>query len=264
MFYPLIFILTANKKDTMELLLIIFIAFFIAVLFSLLGLGGAIIYTPLFYWSGFDLLTAIPMALFLNMITTSSASITYLKQRMVDTGIALPIILTSLPGAYMGYRLARMIDMDLLILLLSISILFAGIRILFFEIKGTSVISAKKRVLVGAFAGFVISAVSSLVGIGGGTFIMPLLLILGLETKKAVRTSALIVTFISLFGFLSHMSQGGQHIDISILIFAGIAAFAGAQAGSRLIFGRTSPRTIERVFALVLLFVGGKLLYGLL
>ncbi|TAN42968.1 MAG: sulfite exporter TauE/SafE family protein, partial [Candidatus Methanoperedens sp.] len=39
----------------MELLLIIFIAFFIAVLFSLLGLGGAIIYTPLFYWSGLPL-----------------------------------------------------------------------------------------------------------------------------------------------------------------------------------------------------------------
>ncbi len=248
----------------MELLLIIFIAFFIAVLFSLLGLGGAIIYTPLFYWSGLDLLTAIPMALFLNMITTASASTTYLKQRLVDTRIAIPIILASLPGAYAGSKLARIIDMNLLVFLLSISIMFAGIRILFFEIKGTSVINANKRAISGAFSGFVISAVSSLVGIGGGTFIMPLLLFFGLDTKKAVGTSALIVTFISLFGFLSHMSQGEQHIDISILIFAGIAAFAGAQAGSRLIFWRISPRIIEKMFALVLLLVGGKLLYGIL
>jgi len=247
----------------MQLLLIIFIAFFIAVLFSLLGLGGAIIYTPLFYWSGLDLLTAIPMALFLNMITTASSATTYLKHRIVDTGIALPIIIASIPGAFVGSRLARIIDMKLLIILLSISILFAGIRILFFEIKGTSVISPNKRAIAGAFAGFVISAVSSLVGIGGGTFIMPLLLFLGLETKKAVGTSALIVAFISLFGFVSHMSQGGQNINISIMIFAGIAAFAGAQAGSRLIFRKTSPRTIERMFALVLLLVGGKLLYGL-
>jgi len=247
----------------MQLLLIIFIAFFIAVLFSLLGLGGAIIYTPLFYWSGLDLLTAIPMALFLNMITTASSATTYLKQRIVDTGIALPVILASIPGAFIGSKLARIIDMKILIILLSISILFAAIRILFFEIKGTSVISANKRAIVGAFAGFVISVVSSLVGIGGGTFIMPLLLFLGLETKKAVGTSALIVAFISLFGFLSHMSQGGQHIDISIMIFVGIAAFLGAQAGSRLIFRKTSPRTIERMFALVLLLVGGNLLYGL-
>lgn len=248
----------------MELLLIIFIAFFISILFSLLGLGGAIIYTPLFYWSGLDLLTAVPMALFLNMITTASASTTYLKQRMVDTSIALPIIIASLPGAYLGSRLARILDIELLVIILSISILFAGIRILFFEIKGTSVINANKRAIAGAFSGFVISAVSSLVGIGGGTFIVPLLLVFGLEIKKAVGTSALIVTFISLFGFLSHMSQGKQNIDISILIFAGIAAFAGAQAGSRLIFRRISPRIIEKMFALVLLLVGGKLLYGIL
>ncbi len=50
----------------MELLFIIFIAFFVAMLFSMLGLGGAIIYTPLFFWTGLPLLTAIPMALLLN------------------------------------------------------------------------------------------------------------------------------------------------------------------------------------------------------
>lgn len=248
----------------MELLIVILIAFFVAMLFSLLGLGGAIIYTPLFYWSGLDLLTAIPMALFLNMITTASSSITYLKQRMVEMGIALPIIIASIPGAFMGSMIARIIDIELLIFLLSICILFAGIRILFFEIRRTSVITARNRAAAGACAGFAISMVSSMVGIGGGTFIVPLLLVFGLETKKAVGTSSLIVSFISLSGFLSHISQGGQQIDISILVFAGTAAFAGAQAGSRLIFRQISPRTIERIFALVLLFVGGKLLYGIL
>jgi len=248
----------------MELLHIISIAFFIAVLFSLLGLGGAIIYTPLLYWSGLPLLAAIPMALLLNMITTASSAITYQRLRLIDIRIALPIILTSLPGAYVGSRLARIIDIQLLILLLSITIIFAGIRILFFQIKTTSIISPDKRMLTGAIAGFLISAVSSLIGIGGGTFIMPLLLLFGLETKKAVGTSAFIVTFISLSGFLSHMSLGGQNIDMNIMIFAGIAAFAGAQAGSRLIFKRTSPRSIEMLFALVLLLVGSKLLYGLI
>ena len=248
----------------MELLHIISIAFFIAVLFSLLGLGGAIIYTPLLYWSGLPLLAAIPMALLLNMITTASSAITYQRLRLIDIRIALPIILTSLPGAYVGSKLARIIDLQLLILLLSIIIIFAGIRILFFQIKSTSIISPDKRILAGAIAGFFISAVSSLVGIGGGTFIMPLLLIFGLETKKAVGTSAFIVTFISLSGFLSHMSLGGQNIDVNIMIFAGIAAFAGAQAGSRLIFKKTSPRSIEIMFSLVLLLVGSKLLYGLI
>ena len=52
-------------------------------------------------------------------------------------------------------------------------------------------------------------------------------------------------------------------IDIVMLAFAGIAAFIGAQAGSR-ILKRTSSRTIERMFALVLLLAVGKLVYGLL
>lgn len=259
----MVFILTANKRHTMESLLIIFIAFFTSLLFSMLGLGGAIIYSPLFYWSGLPLLTAIPMALFLNFVTTASASTTYLKQRMVDTGIALPIIIVSLPGTFFGSKLTRMIDLKLLLIFLSLTILLAGIRILFFEIKGNSVIGERNRMIAAACAGFVISMASALIGIGGGTFIVPLLLVLGLETKKAVATSAFAVTFISLFGFLYHMSQGGQNIDPGILIFAGLAAFAGAQAGSRFIFRRIPPRAIERLFALVLLLVGFNLLYGL-
>jgi len=47
---------------------------------------------------------------------------------------------------------------------------------------------------------------------------MPLLLLFGLDTKKAVGTSAFIVTFISLSGFLSHVSLGGQNIDMNIMI----------------------------------------------
>src|SRR5659263_7764 len=86
----------------MDILPIILIAFLISILFSLLGLGGAIIYTPLFFWLGFDILTAITMALFLNMITTASASITYLKQQLVDKKFAFPLISTSIIGALLG------------------------------------------------------------------------------------------------------------------------------------------------------------------
>lgn len=249
----------------MELLFIIFIAFFVAMLFSMLGLGGAIIYTPLFFWTGLPLLTAIPMALLLNAITTASASITYLAQRLVKIDVAIPIIITSVLGAVTGSYIAPHINTEILIAMLSVVLFFASIRLLLFNnlgfVAGTN---ENKTKMFGAVAGFPIGAISSLVGIGGGTFIVPLLLILGLEIKDAVVTSSFIVTFISLSGFLGHLNFGQQQIDISMLFYAGAAAFIGAQAGSRLIFKRTSSRTIERMFALVLLLVAGKLLYGLL
>lgn len=260
----MVFNLTSAKCDTMELLLIIFIAFFVAILFSLLGLGGAIIYTPLFYWSGLPLLTAIPMALFLNMITTASSSVTYLRRGIIDTRIALPIIITSILGAFAGSYFARIIDRELIIFILSISLLFAGLRILFLSARGLAAgISGNKRVLVGASSGFIIGVVSSLAGIGGGTFIVPLLLVLGLETKKAVATSSMIVTFISLSGFSGHIIQGVEDLDTGLLLYAGVAAFIGAQAGSRIIFRRVSSGMIEKMFALVLLLAGLRLLYGL-
>lgn len=249
----------------MELLLIIFIAFLVAVLFSMLGLGGAIIYTPLFFWLGIPLPAAIPMALLLNAITTASASMTYLKQRMVDKRVAFPVIFTSIVGAFTGSYIAPSVDNEAIILLLSLILFLASIRILFFNSLTFSIgMIDRKRIAIGAGAGLLIGIVSSLVGIGGGTFVVPLLLILGFRTRNAVATSAFIITFMSLSGFLGHLNFGQQQLDIRLLFYAGAAAFTGAQAGSRVIFRRISPRTIERMFAVVLLFMAGKLLYGLM
>ncbi len=248
----------------MQLILIILIAFFVAVLFSMLGLGGAIIYTPLFFWLGIPLLSAIPMALLLNTITTASASVTYLKLKLVDKRVALPIIFTSILGALAGSYLAHWIDTKLIILLLSAVLFIAGMRMLFFSgICFSTGMNEKKKILIGACAAFLIGVISALAGIGGGTFIVPLLLVLGFETKNAAATSAFIVTFMSLSGFLGYMSFGTEMLDLKVLLYAGTAAFAGAQVGSR-IFRRASSVTINRLFAIVLLFVVARLLYGLM
>lgn len=254
----------------MNVYMIVLISLLVAVLFSLLGLGGGIIYTPLFYWAGLPLLTAIPVALLLNMLSTASSSVTYLKQRLVDTKVAIPIILTSIPGALAGSYIARRMDPVFIVLLLSIVLLIAGLRILLYNSIGFSVrVGDKEKMLLCAGSGFFIGVISSIVGIGGGTFIVPLLLILGYETKKATATSTFVIVFISLAGFLGHMIQGVQGVDnmeislINLLLFAGAATVIGAQVGSRLIFNRISGKKIEQMFAFVLLLVGIKLLYGL-
>ncbi|MCX9084097.1 MAG: sulfite exporter TauE/SafE family protein [Candidatus Methanoperedens sp.] len=249
----------------MDILLIIVIAFLVSILFSLLGLGGAIIYTPLFFWLGFDLLTAIPMALFLNMITTASASITYLKEELVDKKVAYPLISTSIVGALFGSYLANKVEARVIILFLCAILLIASIRIIFFNNIGIRVKQkGNKRIIAGAGFALLIGAISSFIGVGGGTFIVPLLLILGFEMKNAVATSAFIITFISLSGFIGHAGFGTQTLDPGILFYSGIAVFVGAQLGSKIIFKRVSSKNISNIFAIVLLLVAGKLLYGLL
>src|SRR3972149_11763598 len=111
----------------MELWIIIIIAFFVSLVFSMIGLGGALIYTPLFYWTGLPLLVAIPMALLLNAITTISASTTHLKQKLVETGIAYPVIATAIPGALVGSYFARRVEAGRLRPLLSVILVLASI-----------------------------------------------------------------------------------------------------------------------------------------
>jgi len=121
-----------------------------------------------------------------------------------------------------------------------------------------------KKIFIGTGLAFIFGIISSLVGIGGGTFIVPLLLIIGLEIKSAAATSAFIITFTSFSGFMGHLVFGTQTLDIKVLFYAGLAAFAGAQIGSKMIFKHVSSKGISNLFALILLFVAGKLLYGLI
>ena len=79
---------------------------------------------------------------------------------------------------------------------------------------------------------------------------------------NAVATSAFTITFTSLSGFIGHVGFGIHTLDLSVLFYTGLAVFAGAQVGSKMIFQHVSSKSISKLFALVLLLIAGKLLYG--
>ncbi|KEO53819.1 TSUP family transporter [Thioclava indica] len=75
----------------------------LAFIFSMLGLGGAMVYIPAFTWLGFDMKTvAIPTGLLLNGVTALSAATYYLRAKMVDIRGSVPLIVTSLIAAPIG------------------------------------------------------------------------------------------------------------------------------------------------------------------
>ena len=62
--------------NTIYLAPIIF--FFIAFVFSMLGMGGSQLYIPILFWLGMDFKTqAIPLGMLLNVVNSSSAAFTY-------------------------------------------------------------------------------------------------------------------------------------------------------------------------------------------
>ncbi len=70
--------------------------FALAFIFSMLGLGGAMVYNPILVWFGFDFKeVVVPTGLLLNGLTAASAAWVYYRQRMIDFHISLPLVITS-------------------------------------------------------------------------------------------------------------------------------------------------------------------------
>ena len=235
----------------MEPLVFAILVFFLSALFSMIGLGGAIVYVPLFYWSGIDLLSAIPMGLLLNTVTSASAAITYLRKGLVELRIAIPFLIVSMIAAPIGAYCTNIVPSNMLLGIFSIIMALVGIQML----------KPEKEILIGSHdhpfslplilaSGFIVGFIGGLLGIGGGSLVMPLLLYFGYAIKKSAATSGIIVLFTSLAGLVAHLSLWQP--DMQLVIYITIAAILGAQVGSYLMQTKMKPETLRKMVGLVL------------
>ena len=112
-----------------------------------------------------------------------------------------------------------------------------------------------KLLILGALAGLL----GGLLGIGGGTIIVPMLvLILGLDQKKAQGTSLLCATLIALAGVIPYTIHG--NINYTNALFIIIGAIIGAIVGSG-IMKRTKNVILRNVFVFLLIYVGVNMIY---
>lgn len=111
--------------------------------------------------------------------------------------------------------------------------------------------------VVGLLTGFL----SGFFGIGGGTILVPLLLILGIDTKTAIGISVVQMVFGSIFG--SYLNNKKGTLDVAMITVIGIGGFAGASL-SGFITAVFSNKTLEffflmfATFALIRLFMPVK------
>jgi len=237
---------------------IIFAASFVL---TMVGLGGGLIFSPLFILLQFPIHTAVSASLFLNGIAAISAAITYFRKKMVDVKIGLPLIISSSLFAPLGAYATSKVNLQLFTAILAVVILLAAVRMIFskkVESEGKKIATAYK-IMGGAVIGMVIGFVAGLLGIGGGVFIVPLLIyVLGVPTKTAAATSIFIVVFSSFSGFIAHVTIAVP--DWRFILMAALFSFTGGQLGSRIMAEKLKSRTIRRIFGVVLLVFVLKLL----
>jgi len=241
------------------------LVFVIALVFSMLGLGGGMLYVPIFKWLGMPLKSvAIPLGLLLNGITALSAVIRYAREGLVDFRGGLPAAAAGMILAPAGAHMVQYVPRDTLILVFAVIVSLVGLRTLMQSGKGEpkQMAGKGKRAIVGSLVGGAAGFIAGLLGVGGGFIVAPMLMELGYPTKQAAATTAFIVTFSSFSGFLGHMAEG--RIDPWLVIFSIAAVVAGSQFGAWFMSKRAKPGWVKRFYGVLLLVVAAKLLHGLL
>ena len=126
--------------------------------------------------------------------------------------------------------------------------------------SGQSPSKSGPRLLKLAFIATVAGAFSGLFGVGGGTVIVPLLVLwCGYSEHVATGTSLAAIVLIGLFAAIAHGTYG--NVDIGKGILVGVPAMAGVVAGTAL-QQRLSGRAVSLLFAALLVAVAIKLLIG--
>jgi len=115
-------------------------------------------------------------------------------------------------------------------------------------------LSSRQRIFLGMTAGSVLGFFAGLIGRGGGSFVVPLLYMAGLEGKVAAATSAMVVTFSGGSSFISHIAAAAQPVW-RVWILCVIAVFLGSQIGSRLMAEKLKSQSVKLIFGWTLLGV---------
>lgn len=237
------------------------LVFLVALVFSMLGLGGAMLYVPLFKWLELPLKTvAIPLALLLNAVTTLSAFLRYWREGLVDFRGGLPAALAAALTAPLGAWCMGYVPRDTLLVLFAAFTALAGA----YSLKSGAREAAAppppgRRLAYGLALGAGEGFVGALLGVGGGFIVAPVLMALGFPTKRAVATTSFIVTFASISGFAAHAAAG--RLDPVLTLATVAAALAGAQLGSWFMARRAKPAWVKRLYGGLLLAVAVKLLW---
>lgn len=242
--------------------LLALISFIAAFIFSLGGIGAAIILIPILISFGIPIGIAKPVGLFYNTVSMSGASISNIKNKRLDFKIGIPIIIFSFLFAIVGAWITQFISKEIILILFIGFLLFSGFMFLLFKKKGQDNYREDKPYValsgIGAFAGLL----SGMLGIGGGGIISPLMLMLGFNPKKIAAITAFVVPFSSFSGFLTYWAMG--NINWRLVIIASVAGVAGATLGTMFMHKKLNPKTVKKILAVILLLMAVKLSWPLI
>ncbi len=236
-----------------------------AALYAAVGFGGGSTYIALLALAGTDYRLLPVVALTCNIIVVAGGTWRFQAAGVIPWRKIWPILLLSVPAAWLGGRIP--IAENLFLWLLGLSLLAAGLLLLLpAESKVTQSDGAgSHRPWFAPLSGAGIGFLSGLVGIGGGIFLAPLLLLTGWASPRVVAATASVYILVnSLAGVTGQLMKSGTGPNMAALgdywpLFA--AVLIGGQVGSLMASKKLPQGRIRQLTALLILFVAIRLLW---
>lgn len=241
----------------MEILLAGGLAFVAGVAFGVFGAGGSILLVPiLVYVLHLPVKMSLGMALLILVFTGGIAALAHARSGNIRWKIGLQWSALGIAGAYVGGRIAEFIHPAALLTMFAVVVVVSAAGMISGRgqdraaERGQSEPSLVKISVVGLTLGFL----TGMIGVGGGFLLVPALVLLcGMDVKRAIGTSLIIISFKSLGGFLgfAHHTQFPILLTITIAAFNAVGSVVGERIGKPLPAGRLRP-----AFGVFLLVVG--------
>jgi len=179
-----------------EWLVFILIGVFTGIFSGLLGLGGGLIVVPsliaVFTWQGLPELhlmhIAIGTSLMTIVVTSLSSSYAHHQYQHVNWRLFKWLVPGLVVGGLMGAYFATLISSNLLQRCFAVYVIFVAIRMWVPILPSGNTLLLNKKIL--SLFGTLAGAISALVGIGGGSLVVPYLTMAKQSMPKAIGTSA--------------------------------------------------------------------------
>ncbi|MBT4919952.1 MAG: sulfite exporter TauE/SafE family protein [Euryarchaeota archaeon] len=249
-----------------ETVLIVLGVLLISFLFAPIGLGGGLLYVPLFHYiGGWEIdQKLIIVSLLLSAITSYGSGLEHRKKGYHDDGLTGVALWGAIPGALIGvlFVFTTQDQFKSIFKLMSIIVVGFVISKMVRRITSTkseedteSQIQLVKMTSLSAFGGFL----SSVMAIGAGMIYVPAMKFFGaLDTRKAIGSSLNIMMVVVPFAIFAHFilleSYQLEAIQSELLFLTGlvVVTFVGAKSGAIVGFKLFSEPMLMRVFIGVL------------
>jgi len=224
---------------------------FIALIYSSIGLGGGSSYTALMAIFGISYYIIPTTSLTMNLIVTFIGMINYWRFGHGRIGLIVPFLVTSVPMAYLAGTLKLPEGIFQVLLLMTLILVLIRIYVLN-DLKFSFKLSGLKKWILIFSLGGILGFVSGAVGIGGGIYLVPMIIMFGLGSEKeAAAAGAMFIWLNSLAGVIAR-TQAGTFNPEFIFPLAGAVAVGGI-LGSYFGSYKFEAETIQKIMGIIVI-----------